>query len=311
MTLAIETKKLSKAFKSGFFLKESKVLSEMDLFVEAGTIFGFLGPNGAGKTTAIKLLTGLIHATSGEGFIFGKSIRDISIKKKIGFLPERPYFYEYLTGLELLHFCGELFGLDRLTREKKIETLLDLVSLKGSERMPLRRYSKGMLQRIGLAQALINDPALVILDEPMSGLDPVGRKEVRDIILHLKEMGKTVFFSTHILSDAEVICDQVGILIKGRLRSMGKLESLLNPQIKSIDVSLRSVLPAHIEAVRGISSGLSTFEHTMVVSVVDELRLNQLIDWARRENVMIISIIPRRETLEDIFLDEMREGAVP
>ena len=311
MTLAIETKKLSKVFKSGFFLKESKALSEVDLSVEAGTIFGFLGPNGAGKTTAIKLLTGLIHPTSGEGFIFGKSIRDISIKRKIGFLPERPYFYEYLTGLELLHFCGELFGLDRLTREKKIETLLDLVSLKGSERMPLRRYSKGMLQRIGLAQALINDPALVILDEPMSGLDPVGRKEVRDIILHLKEMGKTVFFSTHILSDAEVICDQVGILIKGRLRSMGKLESLLNPQIKSIDVSLRSVLPRHIEAVRGISSGLSIFEHTTVVSVADELRLNQLIDWARREDVMIISIIPRRETLEDIFLDEMKEGAVP
>lgn len=311
MTLAIETKKLSKTFRSGFFLKESKALSEVSLSVEPGTIFGFLGPNAAGKTTAIKLLTGLIHPTSGEGKIFGKSMRDISIKRKIGFLPERPYFYEYLTGLELLHFCGELFGMDRLTREKKIEALLDLVSLKGSERMPLRRYSKGMLQRIGLAQALINDPDLVILDEPMSGLDPVGRKEVRDIILHLKEMGKTVFFSTHILSDAEVICDQVGILIKGRLRSMGKLESLLNPQIKSIDVSLRSVLPAHIEAVRVISSDLSIFEHTTVVSLADEPRLKQLIDWARREDVSIVSIIPRKETLEDIFLDEIKEGTVP
>ncbi|MDC4223413.1 MAG: ABC transporter ATP-binding protein [Candidatus Manganitrophus sp.] len=240
-TLAIEIKHLTKKYRSGFWLKETESLSDLNLEVEAGSIFGFLGHNGAGKTTTIKLLIGVIHPTSGEAFIFGRPISDIAVKREIGFLPESPYFYDYLTGSEFLHFCGQLFGMTAKERAKRVDALVELVGLKGSEGEQMRKYSKGMLQRIGLAQALINDPKLVILDEPMSGLDPVGRKDVRDIILRLKEEGKTVFFSTHVLTDAEMICDQVGIIIKGRLRSKGKLEALLNPKVQSIEVCLSGI----------------------------------------------------------------------
>jgi len=306
MTTAIETRGLTKVFRSSLGLKPSVALSDLSFSVESGTIFGFLGPNGAGKTTTLKLLTGLIYPTSGEGFIFGKSIRDISVKKKLGFLPERPYFYEYLTGHEFLNFCGELFGLDRKIRLDKIEALLDLVHLKGSEHLQLRRYSKGMLQRIGMAQALINDPELVIFDEPMSGLDPIGRKEVRDIMLHLKKLGKTVFFSTHILSDAEVICDQVAILIKGKLKSQGKLTTLLNPRTKSIDVFLRGVSHEMIQQISTIATTVERHDEAYFVSVDDESKLSKLLEWLTKVGGEIISVVPRKECLEDIFMEEIR-----
>lgn len=304
MMSAIEIDGLSKSFRSGFFLKEKKALLNLTLSVECGSVFGFLGPNGAGKTTTLKLLTGLIHPTSGSAFIFGKSIQDIASRKKMGFLPERPYFYEYLTGLEFLHFCGELFGMSRHTRDKKIDALLELVHLKGSEKIQMRQYSKGMLQRIGLAQALFNDPELVIMDEPMSGLDPVGRKEVRDIILHLKDEGKTVFFSTHILSDAELICDQVAILIQGKLRNQGKLEDLLNPKVKSIDLCLRGISEEKILTIKSIVSSVTVHDHSLLVSVENEDSLEKIIAWISKEKGQIVSITPRKETLEDIFLEE-------
>jgi len=308
MTPAIEVKHLTKVFRSGFLMQEKKALTDLNLTVESGTAFAFLGPNGAGKTTAIKLLTGLIHPTSGEGFIFGKSISDTSIKKKIGFLPESPYFYDYLTGLEFLQFSGELFGITRKVLGYKIEALIELVQLQGAENIQLRRYSKGMLQRIGLAQSLINDPDLVILDEPMSGLDPIGRKEVRDIIIRLKEEGKTVFFSTHVLSDAEMICDQAGIIVNGQLRSVGLLETLLNPKVKSIEVTLKGISQEKVQTLKSIADSIRTGDHTHLVTIRDEAHLSKLIDWTLKETGEIVSIIPRKETLEDIFLDEIMEA---
>ncbi len=308
MQRAIETHKLGKVFRSGFLLKKIPALSDVSLNVEPGTTFGFLGPNGAGKTTTIKLLLGLIRPTFGEARIFGKSVDEVSVRAKIGFLPERPYFYEYLTGLEFLHFCGELFGLNQTDRSRKIESLLNLVHLKGAEHTQLRQYSKGMLQRIGLAQALINDPVLVVLDEPMSGLDPIGRKQVRDIMLHLKEMGKTIFFSTHILSDAELICDQVAILIKGTLKSQGKLESLLDPKTYSIDVCLRGVAPEKFQTIESISNTVVCHNETYTVSVSDESCLSRLLAWVIQEKGQLISVTPRKESLEDMFLEEIQES---
>lgn len=308
MPPVIETKHLTKVFRSGFLMKERKALLDLNLTVERGTAFGFLGPNGAGKTTTLKLLMGLIHPTSGEGFIFGKSIRDNTVKKKIGFLPESPYFYDYLTGREFLHFCGELFGMTQKALDHKIESLIELVQLQGAKKIQLRHYSKGMLQRIGLAQSLINDPDLVILDEPMSGLDPLGRKEVRDIILRLKEEGKTVFFSTHVLSDAEMICDQAGIIVNGQLRNVGALETLLNPKVKSIEVTLKGISEEKIQALKPIADSIRTGDDAYLITLTDEESLPKLINWTQKEKGEIVSIVPRKETLEDIFLDEIREA---
>ncbi len=306
MIPAIEIKHLTKVFRSGFLMKETTALSDLNLSIAAGTAFGFLGPNGAGKTTTIKLLTGLIHPTSGEALIFGKPISDLAVRMKIGFLPERPYFYDYLSGSEYLHFCGELFGMTRSERNKKISELLELVGLTEKAGEQLRRYSKGMLQRIGLAQALIHDPTLVILDEPMSGLDPVGRKEVRDIILHLKEQGKTVFFSTHVLSDAEMICDQVGIIIKGSLQNVGDLQSLLNPKVRSIDVSVKGLSEETLSRVQPMASATNIGDNATLLKIDDEALLPKLLQVLHQEKAQIISVIPHKETLEDIFMEEIR-----
>lgn len=308
-TLAIETKHLTKKYRSGFWMKETTSLSDLSLEVEAGSIFGFLGHNGAGKTTTIKLLIGIIQPTSGEAFVLGRSLSDLAVKREIGFLPESPYFYDYLTGSELLHFCGELFGMTGKERVRRVEFLLELVGLKGAEGEQLRKYSKGMLQRIGLAQALINDPKLVILDEPMSGLDPIGRKDVRDIILRLREEGKTVFFSTHVLSDAEMICDEVGIIIKGRLRSRGKLETLLNPKVRSVEVSLSGVRREDLAQLSALSGPLIERGGDLLVVLKEEAQLPVLIDWTMKRGGKIVSVVPRKESLEDIFMEEMKGAA--
>jgi len=307
-TLAIEIKHLTKKYRSGFWLKERVSLSDLNLEVEAGSIFGFLGHNGAGKTTTIKLLIGVIHPTSGEASIFGRPISDINVKREIGYLPESPYFYDYLTGSEFLDFSGQLFGMTTKERAKRVDALIELVGLKGAEREQMRKYSKGMLQRIGLAQALINDPKLVILDEPMSGLDPIGRKDVRDIILRLKEEGKTVFFSTHVLTDAEMICDEVGIIIKGRLRSKGKLETLLNPKVRSVEVTLSGVPYEDLTSLRSFSKTVIQRGGDFLIVLPEESLLPSLIDWTIKRGGKIVSVVPRRESLEDIFMEEMKEA---
>jgi ABC-2 type transport system ATP-binding protein len=223
----IMTGQLTKVYDLGLGQAPFKALEGLDLTVQEGEIFGFLGPNGAGKTTTIKILMGLIHPTSGMATLLGCPINNIQTRSKIGFLPESSHFYEYLTASEILTFYGRLFDIPKETIKERTLALLKQVGLESAAHLQLRKFSKGMLQRIGIAQALINDPELIILDEPMSGLDPIGRKEMRELILNLKTQGKTVFFSSHITHDIEMICDRVGILVGGRLLRIGGLSELL------------------------------------------------------------------------------------
>ncbi len=218
----LKIKNLSKKFAN------NQAVKNLNLEIYKGEVFGFLGPNGAGKTTTVKIILNLLQATKGEIQIFNKSHTDLKIKEKIGFLPEQTYFYQHLTGEEFLLFTGEIFGLSKKEAQKKAKKLIKKVNLpKGAEKRLIKDYSKGMQQRIGIAQALMNDPQLIFLDEPMSGLDPVGRREVKDLILELKKEGKTIFFNSHILADAEVLCDRVGIIKKGKLISLGTVKQLL------------------------------------------------------------------------------------
>lgn len=222
---AVVVDKVNKTYKRTWpWEKPISALSNVSLSVAQGEIFGFLGHNGAGKTTMMKILLGLLRATSGYAELLGSPVQNVDVRARIGYLPESPYFYDYLTAEEFLYFYGKLAGLHRETIRTRIPRLLEQVSLTEARQRQLRKFSKGMLQRIGLAQALIHDPELVILDEPMSGLDPIGRKEVRDLILGLRDQGKTVFFSTHIISDVEMICDRVGILAKGKMLSLGRID---------------------------------------------------------------------------------------
>ena len=230
ITPVIQTQNLSKTYRTGFWLAQKiRSLTAVDLEVYPGETFGLLGQNGAGKTTLLKTLLGIVRPTQGKATLLGKPIGDRKVKKRIGYLPENPYFYDYLTGWEILEFTGGLFEIPRSLQKTLIPELLELVglSLKDAKKKQLRRYSKGMLQRIGLAQALINDPELVFLDEPMSGLDPLGRYQMREIILSLKRQGKTIFFNSHILSDVEKVCDRVAILDKGELVCEGSMDQLL------------------------------------------------------------------------------------
>jgi ABC-2 type transport system ATP-binding protein len=222
----IKTAGLTKEYPSGLFQKGPRALDQLDLAVSAGEVFGFLGPNGAGKTTTIKILVGLMRQTSGTAQLFGQDGNNTEARSKIGFLAESSHFYEYLTASEILGFYGNLFSLSKSLIKERTITLLKQVGLESSGHLQLRKFSKGMLQRIGIAQALINDPELVILDEPMSGLDPIGRKEMRELILSLKTEGKTIFFSSHIMHDVEMICDRVGILAQGKLLAVGKIDEI-------------------------------------------------------------------------------------
>jgi ABC-2 type transport system ATP-binding protein len=237
MTPAISTQDLGKIYRVGFFMRRVEGLRDLSLTVEPGQAFGFIGPNGAGKTTTIKVLMGLHAPTSGSAQLFGMDVSEAEARRRVGFLPERPYFYEHLTAREVLHFYGQLFEMESATRHKRVEMLLERVALSRFADVTLAKYSKGMLQRVGLCQALLHDPDLIVLDEPMSGLDPVGRALVRDLILEQRAAGKTVFFSSHILSDVEAICDQVAILVGGQLRECGTIAEVTRDR-----ESLESVL---------------------------------------------------------------------
>src|SRR5437899_4123610 len=234
---AIEIENLTKEYPFGFLhLKKRTSLEGVGRQVEMGDVFGFIGPNGAGKSTTIKLLMGLIVPTAGSARILGKPISDVEMHQDIGYLPEQPYFYDYLTAAEVLDYFARFHEMSSATRKERVERMLKKVGLETARRIQLRKYSKGMLQRVGLAQAILHDPKLVILDEPMSGLDPVGRREVRDIILELKRDGKTVMFSTHILSDAEMLCDRVGVLVGGELRGVGAPGTLVDIKSQGMEI---------------------------------------------------------------------------
>lgn len=304
----LKTEALSKAFRVGFWGRPVTALERLDLEVRRGEIFGFLGPNGAGKTTTLKILMGLIYPTSGKAWMLGREVGDVDVKRQVGFLPEAPYFYDYLTSEEFLRFYGQLFGLGGQRLYERITRLLDVVGLSEARQLQLRKFSKGMLQRIGIAQALINDPHLVVLDEPMSGLDPVGRKEIRDLILSLREQGKTVFFSSHILHDAEVLCDRVGILLKGRLVALGKVTELIGAaSTRSIEIVVEGLNGeglAHLHdiSVTVVPQGTRTF-----AVLKGQEQVEKILDLIRSHKASLISLTPQKSSLEDLFMREVEQ----
>ena len=302
--VAIEILGLEKTYRVGFWRKWPKrALHPLQLTVEEGEIFGFLGPNGAGKTTTLKLLMGLVFPTAGSAKILGRDWTDPDIKAQIGFLPEQPYFYDYLTAHELLEYYGHLSGVPSIRLKPRIDEVLKQVGLTDVKGVQLRKFSKGMLQRAGIAQAILHDPKVVFLDEPMSGLDPMGRREVRDLMVQLKKEGKTVFFSTHILSDAEALCDRVAIIYKGELRGVGAVADLTSTVQGKVEVIWQGrQVPASLK-VLGAECHVSG---DTVRAVLPESQQDAAIDALRRERVRLIAITPVRTSLEEYFVEKLR-----
>ena len=303
---AIEILGLEKTYMVGFWRKRPKrALRPLHLTVEEGEIFGFLGPNGAGKTTTLKLLLGLVFPTAGTARILGREWIDPEVKAQIGFLPEQPYFYDHLTAHELLDYYGQLSGVPARDRKRRIDEVLVRVGLTDIRGMQLRKFSKGMLQRAGIAQAILHDPKLVFLDEPMSGLDPLGRREVRDLIEQLKREGKTVFFSTHILSDAEALCDRVAIIHHGELRGVGAVEDLASSVQGKVEVIWQGTqIPASMKAL----GGECHVTGDTVRAVLAQTQQDAAIDALRRERLRLIAITPLRTSLEDYFVEKLQHS---
>jgi ABC-2 type transport system ATP-binding protein len=300
MTAAIETQNLTKEYPHGFLhLKRKTSLENLTMQVEDGEVFGFLGPNGAGKSTTIKLLMGIIFPTAGSAQILGKPVSDVSMHQDIGYLPEQPYFYDYLTAAEVLDYFARFHGFGAAERKERVQKMLRKVGLETAGKIQLRKFSKGMLQRVGLAQAIVHDPKLLILDEPMSGLDPVGRREVRDIILGLKNAGKTILFSTHILSDAETLCDRVGVIAGGRLRGVGAPGSIVGVKSLGMEIIFELAGSAQIEKVRAKATK-SGANYRMSVS---EAELYAALEELRGASATIISVTQIKPTLEDFFME--------
>jgi ABC-2 type transport system ATP-binding protein len=300
MADAIRIDNLQKSFRLGFIPKTRPILKGITFSVREGEIFGYLGPNGAGKTTTIKCILSLIHPDAGTIEIFGRPHLSPRSRQSLGFLPENPYFYDYLTASEFLGFTADLFGLDRAEKEARIARLLKVVGLERAAGLPLRKFSRGMLQRVGLAQALINDPRLVILDEPLGGMDPLGRKEIRDIIVRFKAEGKTVFFTSHILQDIEMICDRVAIIVGGRIVKEGGLRDLVSEKVLFTEVTVSGISP---EIFAGLGENVSTQGDRVLLKVYDEAKVNDVLALVHDRQGRLVSLSPRTETLEDIFVE--------
>jgi len=296
---AIEIENLTKEYPFGFLhLQKKTSLEGLNMQVETGEVFGFIGPNGAGKSTTIKLLLGLIFPTAGTARILGKPISDVEMHKDIGYLPEQPYFYDYLTAAEVLDYFARFHDLTAADRKERVERMLKKVGLETARKIQLRKYSKGMLQRVGLAQAILHDPKLVILDEPMSGLDPVGRREVRDIILELKREGKTVMFSTHILSDAEMLCDRVGVIVGGKLRGVGTPGQLVDLKTQGMEILFALTAASNAPL---LAKATKTGECYRLQ--VAEGELYAAIEQLRGAEARILSVTQVKATLEEFFMN--------
>ena len=309
MQPAILIDELTKDYAVGFWRKRPyRALDRLSLRIEAGEVFGFLGPNGAGKTTTLKLLMQLIFPTSGRAEILGRPVGDVPTRQRIGYLPEHPYFYDYLTGEELLTYFAELFGYGPAERRRRVSALLDRIGLGAERRMQLRKYSKGMVQRVGIAQALLNDPEVLFLDEPMSGLDPLGRREIRNLILELRDQGRTVFFSSHILTDAEALCRRVAVVAGGRLAACGTLADILAFEVRGWELVVSDLAPDVLERVKPavrrateISPGRYALE--LGLDQPPERVLADLVAAGAR----LVSLNPVRDTLEDFFVRRVAE----
>jgi ABC-2 type transport system ATP-binding protein len=304
---ALATYELTKDYAVGFWRKRPyRALDNVTFSVERGEVFGFLGPNGAGKTTTLKLLMQLVYPTSGRAEILGQPLGSLSVKRRVGYLPENPYFYDHLTAEELLTYFAGLFGYAGGDRRRRAGRLLDEVGIGAERRLQLRKFSKGMLQRVGIAQALINDPELVIFDEPMSGLDPLGRREVRAMILALRDRGCTVFFSSHVLSDAEALCNRVAILAKGRLIALGRLSEMLAFEARGWELIVSDAAPGAIAAIaprvrQTMEIGPGRYQLELPLEPPPDRLLAELTATGAR----LVSLNPVRATLEDFFVEQV------
>ena len=318
---AIEVNGLTKAFRTykkqpgfsgavrGLFhrqYEQTLAVNDVHFKIEPGELVGFLGPNGAGKTTTLKMLMGLIFPSAGSARILGMEIDDPRMKAQIGFLPEQPYFYDYLTARELLEYFGHLSGVDSKQLSRKVNEVLQRVGLPDAAGVQLRKFSKGMLQRVGIAQAILHDPKVVFFDEPMSGLDPMGRREVRDLMVQLKHEGKTVFFSTHILSDAEALCDRVAIINKGELQGVGAVADLTSSVHGQVELVWQGT--AVPTALRALGAEYHVTGDT-VRAILPEANQDAAIEALRRDRLRLISVIPVRTSLEDYFLQKLQPAA--
>ena len=309
MPSAIRIEDLTKDYAIGFWRRRTyRALDRLTLDINGGEVFGFLGPNGAGKTTTLKLLMQLIFPTAGRAEILGRPIGDIGTRQRIGYLPENPSFYDYLTAEELLGYFGELFGYSGADRRKRVQALLDRVGIGAERRLQLRKFSKGMIQRVGIAQALLNDPEVVFLDEPMSGLDPLGRRDVRSLILELRDQGRTVFFSSHILADAEALCRRVAVVAGGRLAASGVLSDILAFQVRGWELVMADLSP---EVVARLKSSVRRATEISPGRYALELSLDQSPDRMLAEltaaGASLVSLNPVRDTLEDFFMKRVAE----
>lgn len=310
---AIRTEGLTKQYRVGFWRpRPYMALDGLSLDVRRGEVFGFLGPNGAGKTTTLKLLMQLIYPSSGRAEILGRPVGDVAVKHRIGYLPENPYFYDYLTAEELLEYFAGLFGYPAAERRRRAASLLDTVGIGAERRLQLRKFSKGMIQRVGIAQALINDPEVVFFDEPMSGLDPLGRREIRQLILELRDRGCTVFFSSHVLADAEALCSRVAVIAAGRLVASGQLSELLAFQVRGWELVMSGVTEAALSRARAdgdvmnaVAIDSQRFAMELPVSAAPE---RVLADFTA-SGAQLVSLTPVRETLEDFFMRQVSAAA--
>lgn len=299
----VDIEHLRKVFKVGFWGRRVTAVDDVSFDVRRGEIFGFLGPNGAGKTTTIKILMGLIYPSAGRATLFGRSVGDPVAKAKVGFLPESPYFYDYLSSREFLKFYGHLFGMVGAALDRRVDELLEIVGMAHARDLQLRKFSKGMLQRVGIAQALINDPELVVLDEPMSGLDPIGRKEVRDLILQLKHSGKTVMFSSHILHDAELLCDRVAMVLKGRLVANGSVGELIGQgAVQSVELVVDRLSAEGLEHLRPLTDKIVTQGERLLAVLKQPRDVDSALDIIRAAKATVVSLTPHRSSLEDLFI---------
>ncbi len=309
--IVLSVQNLTKTFALGFFRKRVEAVKSVSFDVKRGEVFGLVGPNGAGKTTTIKMLLGLIKPSAGNAWILGHPTTSLESRKRVGYLPEISYYYDYLTPEEILDFYGRLYGLDAQTRKRRVEELLVLVGLEKAKGKALRKFSKGMMQRVGLAQAMLSDPEIVILDEPQSGLDPIGRKDVADLIVSLKARGKTVFFSSHILPDVERICDRVAVMVHGTVVDVGPLGQLLNPKRLQTEIEIVGPLPdALLQEFQNIFNGLRVVPHDNNTTLIlpGDQDSQTILKRCINENIRVERILPRHESLEDVFVREAKLG---